>query len=223
MKALKRFANLVFVLCVLASAPQVQATVMPVSTYATAQDNWQGSKTRSEIANDGSTFLCRVEYAVYDTSLVLQNSQAEKDFFESVESSMSNMERFLYVYQVFNLTDTDSLDSPVAYFAVFNLDETELNISTQNIGSENDDAGGIGPSGSGLSDDETKVVWNFAGGALIESAHSWFLVLTSDSGPVKGDYKIGSSQSDFPTIPEPATIALLFSGAMMIAGWKKRK
>ncbi len=222
MKALKGFANLVFVLCILASAQQVQATVMPVSTYATAQDNWQGQKFRTEAANDGSTFYYRVDYAVYDTSLA-NNSQAEEDFFDLIEPSLSNPERFLYVYEVFNLTDTDSLDSPMAYFAVFDIHETALNIPTDNIGSKNDDAGGIEPTGSGLSDDETRVVWNFAGGALIESKHSWFLVLTSDGGPNQGDFEVGSSESDFPIIPEPATIALISSGAVLIVGRRKRK
>jgi hypothetical protein len=221
MKALGRFANFVLALCVLASAPQVQATVMPVSTYATAQNNWQGSKYYNEtLANDGGTIRCRVDFAVYDTSG--PKSTAETNFINSIALVMPDMSRYLYVYQVFNnLSDSEA---SIVYFAIFNLGHTQLDAASQNIGAQNDNAGGNEPSSSGLEDEGARVVWNFAGLSLLEGGdHSWFLVLTSDSGPVKGDYEVRSSQSDLPVIPEPATIALLSSGALIIAGRRKRK
>jgi hypothetical protein len=223
MKALKRFTNLVLALCVLASAQKVQATVLPVSTYATAQNNWQGSKYYSGAANDGSTINCRMDFAVYDTAG--QTSTAENNFFNSVSSVMPDMSRYLYVYQVFNnLADSDA---SVAYFAIFNLSHTQLNVISQNIGAADDGAGGIEPSSSELKDNGTKAVWNFAGSLLLQDDHSWFLVLSSDSGPVTGGFEIKSSDADpgVPDgpIPEPATIALLSSGALMIAGRRKCK
>jgi len=223
MKALKRFANLVFVLCVLASAPQVQATVMPVSTYATEQNNWQGSKYYNEtLANDGGTISCRVDYAVYDTSG--PKSMAENIFINSIASVMPDMSQYLYVYQVFNnLSDSEA---SIAYFAIFNLGHTQLDVASQDIGAKDDSVGGNEPSSSGPEDNGTRVVWNFAGALLLEDGdHSWFLVLSSENGPVKGGYEVKSSSSDepVPNIPEPTTIALLSSGALIIAGRRKRK
>ncbi len=227
MKALKRLANLVLVLCVLTFAQQAYA--LTVSTYATAQNNWQGSRYYSETTNDG-TISCRVDYAVYDT--LGSKSTAENTFINSIKSVMPDMSQYLYVYQVFNnLAASGSRpasDASINYFAVFRDPETELNISSQNIGEKDDGAGGIGPSDSDLDNDGTRVVWDFTGGLLLESKHSWYLVLTSDGGPVKGGYEVRSPDSDMGVpddepIPEPATIALLSSGVLMIAGRRKRK
>jgi len=217
MKTLKGFASIVCALCVLTCAQMVYA--LPASTYADLQNNWQGSKSKS-LTNDGTTINYHVDYAVYDTSLVVQNSQAEKNFFESIEAVL-DLKRFLYVYQVFN--DQSNNNASINYFAVFGKPEGPLNISNQNIGAKNDGAGGIEPSGSGIDNGGTRVVWNFTEGLLIEGKHSWYLILTSESGPVKGDFEARTSQSDFPVIPEPATFALLSSGALIIAGRRKRK
>ena len=219
MKALKWSINLVLLLFVLASAQQVQAAPLPVSSYATAQNNWQGSKFYNQTVA-GGTLSGRIDYAVYD-SQSLQNS-AETAFVNSVESVMPNMARYLFTYQLSNnLSDSEA---PLAYFEIFNLQETVLNVSSQNIGAKDDSAGGIEPTSSGLEQGGTRVVWNFAGQLLLEGNHSWYLVLSSDSGPVEGGYAVGSSDSDIPApIPEPGTIALLSSGALMIAGRRKRK
>jgi hypothetical protein len=217
MKALKGLINLVLVLCILTFAQQAYA--LPISSYAENVGNWQGSSFH----NDG-TIHTRIDYAVYDTSGTM--SGAESTFVSSIESVMPDMAQYLYVYQVFN--DLSGSESPIAYFAVFNLDETVLDVSSQNIGEKDDGAGGIEPSYHGLDDEGTRVVWEFTeqGKVLLKDYHSWYLVLSSAGAPVKGDYEVKSSTSDRPSpppIPEPATIALLSSGALIIAGRRKRK
>ena len=201
-----------------------QAQALPTSSYATKVNNWQGSKYRSETTNDG-TISCRVDYAVYDTLAPMSN--AESLFVSPIMSLIPDKE-YLYVYQVFNdLTNSEGTPSemPIASFAIFNLDKTALNVASQDLNAKDDGTGGIGPSDKGLAEGDTKAVWTFAGSGhlLIKDKHSWLLVLGSDSPPVKGDYEIKSKASDFPSSPEPATIALLSAGSLFLARLRKRK
>ena len=221
MKSLKRFANFVLTFCVLASAQQAYA--LPVSSFATAQSNWQGSKYYSETTNDGK-LSCKMDYAVYDTAG--PKNAAENTFINSIGSVMPNMARYLYVYQVFN--DQADSEASIAYLAIFSLQHSEMDVVSENISAKDDSAGGVAPSGTPpggyIADGGTKVVWNFAGSLLVEGDHSWYLVLSSASGPTAGDYEAGTYDSDFPSpIPEPTIFALLSTGAMMIAGRRKRQ
>ncbi len=220
MKALKRFANLVFVLCVLASAQQVQA--LSTSLYAQNEHNWWGSKDYTGPATTGTgTLSAHIDYAVYDS----EGLDSQNAFVNSVKSVMPNMAKYLYAYQIFNQSE-DNVS--ILSFAIFNLGQTTMNLSSQDISAMEADTASVGPDldTSGLKENGTRVVWNFEGHLILKNEHSWFLLLSSDAAPVKGNYEIKSTAgSDFPSpsIPEPATIALLFSGAMMIAGRRKRK
>ncbi len=219
---LKRALILFLVLLTTAIAQQAHASPLPVSSYATAQQNWQGSRLYSGTTNSGYTVSCRVDYAVYDT--LGSHNTAEGTFLNSIDSVMPDMEQYLYVYQIFNdLTDSEA---SLVSFAIFNLDETELNVSGEDIGAADDGEGGIEPTDSSLADNNTRIVWNFAGQLILQDEHSWFLLVSSSGAPVKGNFDIEASESDPgmpPIIPEPAAIALFSATALIIAGKRKRK
>jgi hypothetical protein len=64
--------------------------------------------------------------------------------------------------------------------------------------------------------------WAFALGDLTPGVHSWFLVFSSNSAPVKGNFDV-TLKADIP-VPEPGTIALLgvASGCILANRRKKR-
>ena len=192
------------------------APMLPTSTYATAVGNWQGSTYYDEVIGEDHLYG-RIDFAVYDTEGTM--SGAEIGFVDAFATDMPQMEQYLYAYQIFNDYEEDS-DKAVSYFAVFNLAETTLDVDEENIGSGDDSAGGVEPSSWSLDKDEpsdednSRVIWNFGGGLIYKGDHSWFLVFSTDSAPVVGDYEIRSQEPEFP-VPEPGTMALFGLGGLL--------
>lgn len=158
--------------------------------------------------DDGNDILSGlIEFAVYD------NPAEYEQAFDAPGDG-----QYLYAYQIFNGEESDA----VAYFALL------LNSpNADGIGSAQGDVNAIVPEpypDGILEPDPPKAVWEFDNGlegTLIVGAHSYYLLLTSDYGPVAGDYEIKpKSYVDYvylpDVIPEPATIAMLGAGVAFV-------
>ncbi len=163
----------------------------------------------------------RIDYAVYDTVLY-PNEFVGDDGYEAPGDG-----RYIYAYQIFNDYPL-SVDS-VASFSLLGMAGTPID----GIDSYDDDSDGIAPSNQYIGTSETLAVWEFidedALGAalLLVGDHSWFLVLSSDSTPVRGDYEIVPAGGTAvpggePHIPEPATVTLLGIGGLLALIRRKR-
>jgi len=173
--------------------------------------HYEGS-TFYDIVTDDGFLRGRIDFAVYDTDNLLL--PGETDFADALGLEC----RYIYAYQVFN--DLFASDEAVSYFAVFGTPEESLDIYEQSIGSYDDGAGGIEPSDEYFTPSNTRAVWDFGGSYVYAGDHSWFLVFGSDLDWVAGDYEIRAPEdNDFPVapnIPEPATVALLGMGLMVL-------
>jgi len=189
--------------------------LLPDSTFAETQNNWQGQKNHVE---EGLDVL--VEFCVYDTDNLLKTE--EQDLAEALGLSG----RYIYAYQIWNYP-FDSED--VVAFELLDIEEEEIPESAYkgDTGCHNDSAGGIAPK----PEVSTKQgAWIFASGDLTASKHSQFLVFSSDSAPVAGTFDVmkASEQSDLPIppdneAPEPGTIALLGVASCLLASRRKDK
>jgi hypothetical protein len=183
-------------LLLLAAFGVAQATYtpmdLPVSSF------WQGARTYTF-----DEVTARVEYAVYDTALA-----SYSNIFDRLEDHFVNpgSGRYIYAYQITPTSGTPSISS----FEVLGSSASAAN----GIGSQDDGYGGVLPTNNGSS-----FVWNFADGVLIVSKHSAFMVFSSNYSPVKGSVEFaagGNNGNEPPTIPEPATLALLAIGGISL-------
>ena len=218
MKVVRKIGLLSLLLVATVLVSNASAAIMPISSYATAVGNWQGSSYYDYgTLTNGGYLSGRVDYAVYDTTNVFG---AEATFV----TDFGDTDKFLYVYQIFN--DDEALNNvAVNYFAVFNLDETTLGLDEGKITSVDDADSGIEPTGDGYLGNETggevdsRVIWSFSGGQIYKGEHSWYLAFSTNSAPVVGDYEIKAS--DIP-VPEPGMITLFSVGAAMVLGKRKK-
>jgi len=160
----------------------------------------------------------RIDFAVYDTdNLLLPDETALAD-------ELGLPGRYIYAYEIFNDYEGTSEES-VAYFAVFNPDETAMELDEESIGSHDDEMGGIEPANAYLTGSKSRVVWEFNGGSgyVIAGEHSWFLVFSSDQDWIAGDYEVKGPQDVPVPSPEPATIVLLGVGGALMMCTKRRK
>jgi len=193
------------------------AATLPISSYADDAGAWQGSSVFDE---DG--FYVRVDFAVYDTEYLLLPKESE--FVEGLDMPG----RYVYAYQIFNAVE-EYTQEEVGYFAIFGIDEHVLDVYEDSIGSF-DDGDGIEPSSAEFTESNRRGVWKFKdeeGFSVIGIAqYSYFLVFSSDSAPVAGDYEIRGPEEDFPVppeIPEPATLILLGLGSALAMCTRRRK
>jgi len=162
--------------------------------------------------DDGGIYLRgRIDFAVYDTE---GGNEFEADY------GVIGTGRYVYAYQIFNAPEDFS--SPVATFAVLGVALGTVD----GIGAQEDPEEGVEPYTSSYDEDESRVVWQFADGLYVyESENSWFLVFSSDQSWVPGSYYIAApeGESDFPApgVPEPATIALLGLGSVLMFGRRR--
>lgn len=190
--------------------------LLPVSSYSNG--DWQGFRLYNEEIIPGVFLRGRIDFALYDRNHL--EYQGEIDWLDELD--ITEQGRYVYAYQIFNDFTNDS-DAAVVYFAIFGLDEEQLDVAEENIGSYDDEHGGIAPTREYLSEDHLRVVWNFDGGLIYKDDHSWFLILTSDSGPVPGDFEIEAQKGTLPVIPEPATIVLLGLGSALAMCTRRKK
>ncbi len=206
-----------FSLLIVAALFVQNASALPLSSYAEAEDAWQGFSIYDE-----GDFDVLVEFAVYDTDFL------EKPGEIALAEELDMPGQYIYAYQLFNsrLGDYEA----VGRFAIFGIDKYSLNVYEESIGSHDDEQDGIRPSKEYFGSRRTKVVWKFEdkeGFSVISvGEYSYFLVFSSDSAPVRGDYEIGAAESDWPApdeIPEPAMITLFGIGSALMMLTRRRR
>jgi hypothetical protein len=182
------------------------AFALPYSTYG-SENGWAGHKNYTQ---DG--FDLTVVFNVYDISLGQFNWQGEEAIPEG--------DNYIYAYQIFNNSDSAK---DVAYFSVLdilgNVIPSHLMHST---GSQSDGSGqGIEPDPDATEPDaQGEWAWSPASGYIQPGRRSWYLIFSSDHGPVKGKFEVRASEETeppVPEVPEPATIAFFGSAAVWLA------
>jgi len=198
--------------------------MMPESSYA--GDQWQGFEFYEKEIDDGIFLRGRIDFAVYD----MENLNSEET--EWVDGlNLDGEGKYLYAYQVFNDYDGWS-EREISYFSVFSEGGEFFSLDESSIGHSEDPESGVEP-GSGYVDDSsgTQVVWTWEPepdgyGYIYAGNHSWFLYYLSDGAPTAGDYEIQAAEEtgELPTpgVPEPATIALLGFGYVLVMFHKKK-
>lgn len=208
---MSKFKSIVLATVVLTAVVLTQSAsallVLPDSTYAEAEGNWQGSK---EYTEDG--YLALIEFAVYDTEGTLAAEE------QALVDQMGMSNRYIYAYQIFNHRDaTKDLES----FSVFGIDVPLVEAVIADIGSYDDGDEGIAAESGEFDSDIPGVVWNFAWNDTIGALEqSQFLAFSSDNAPVAGDFSLSQAEyDDTPPapgdeVPEPASILLLICGGL---------
>jgi len=165
------------------------------------------------------TLRGRIDFAVYNRDN-LQNGE-ETAFVDNyvATAGVSEDDRFIYAYQIINDVDFYS-DGDVGYFEVLGLlpDESTFSINPDlmnNTTAVDDGAGGVAPEPV---DSVEAGIWEWLDN-LVEGGtdHSQFLLYSSVNDWVKGTYRMDITQEgDFPVAPEPATLAMLGAGSVML-------
>ena len=160
-------------------------------------------------------FFGRIDFAVYDT---LDDEYGDE--YMDVGITKPGDGQYIYAYQIFN--DYYSSIESIAYFALLGINGDSIDIDS--ITSQEDPENGIEPGGAYLNEDDYKIVWEFDGdaGYVIAGEHSWFLIFSSDNDWTAGSYEI-KGPDDVPIpVPEPATVALLGIGSMLMLLKRRR-
>jgi len=195
--------------------------VLPNSSFAQEQHNWQGDRVYEQ---DG--FHVLIDFAVYDTQLLDPGTNPdESDLVDTLRSELDLPGQYIYAYQIFNAHGDYE---EIGYFEIFGIGEPSLDVYADSIGalSDSDDPNteGIEPTDKYFNPSQTRGTWLFSAdygpGSILSGEHSWFLVFSSDAMPVAGDYEIRAPEaSDIPAsthAPEPGTLMLLGLGGALI-------
>ena len=195
-------------------APGAYARLLPESHH------YEGSTYYNQYDQTMDKYLTgRIDFAVYDTGDPVYGGEWLNDY------ANPGTGQFIYAYQIFNDMETYS-DLQVASFKLlgFNLD------AINGTGTEYDQFNGVDQKPRDFL--STEASWEFD--QLIAGEHSWYLVFSSDADYTTegGSYEISHNPTNDPLsipdvtapapVPEPATIALLGFGGMMVLA-KKRK
>jgi len=171
-----------------------------------------------------ATQACRVEFAVYDTATYPTDLAGS-------ELSNPGTGRYVYAYQIF------SYAASIPFFVIQGLGD---NAVTNNDIDTYDDSGtnSVNATSFGLNATQTSVVFEFNGDILSSGKNSWYLVLSSNQGPVTGSYKLtaptdddivlpdgvadDNSNNSNNNIPEPASMLLMGLGAVALFKRKQK-
>ena len=177
------------------------------------------SATLTSSYHDGFTYYTtpeglhgRIDFAVYD----------DRDEYKSVTGwDAPGTGQYVFAYQIFH---NAANNQPLAYFAILGIEGAPVDA----IDSQDDQAGGIEPSDEYLNTSEGKGIWEFendqGSGILLAADNSWFLVLSSETSWIQGEYEIKPAESwvPVPDVPEPGTLTLLcVGGATLFARRRK--
>ncbi len=178
--------------------------ILPVSSY------YQG-RAYQGLPGD----RVRVDFAVYDTEDEEYGNEFEKAGFAAPGDG-----RFTYVYQVFSEVEDEEFS--IDLFRVIGIEPAAI-AGTDQIASEDDQAGGIATDFLYFNPSFTNAVWEFEQGALIKGEHSWFLTISSNSAPVVGGFSIVSDpDGELPIpVPEPGTMILIGVGSIILMARRK--
>ena len=167
---------------------------------------------------DGSTYYYtgglhgRIDFAVYD----------DRDEYFTVNGlEAPGTGDYVYAYQIFQ----DSwVSSALSSFSILGIEGAPVD----GIDSHDDQSDGIASTDEYFTASEG--VWEFQNehgqGILSAGEHSWFLVLSSDTDWVVGEYEIkaaGDLPVPLPDLPEPAMITLLAIGGALMMRMRRRK
>ena len=164
----------------------------------------------STFYNTADGLYGRIDFAVYD-------SRAEYEYRYGLPAPGTG--NYIYAYQIFH---DPGVNPAVAYFAILGI----AGAPVDGIDSQDDSTTGIASSDKYFTD--SRGVWEFQSelgeGILLASEHSWFLVLSSDTDWVKGDFEIKPAEPwvPIPEIPEPCTLTLFGLGGAMTLIRRKR-
>lgn len=151
----------------------------------------------------------RIDFAVYDD---------RDEYFTLNGFQAPGSGDYVYAYQIFH----DTWANPtISYFAILGIEGAPVD----GIDCHDDQSSGIASTDEYFTSSEG--VWEFQNehgqGVLFAGEHSWFLVLSSYSDWVVGEYEIRTAD-DFPVpIPEPAMITLLGIGGALMMRMRRRK
>ncbi len=172
------------------------------------ESQWAGKSSFAVNLGGGKYTYGRLEFAVYDTLTASDLGMA-----------VPGDRRYLYAYQLFN---TDG-NAAMTYFALTGIHSGAIESNDQ-IGTASGPDGGIDAE-SYFDASKTKAIFTFEDGLLVVGEKSTFLLLGSDAKPKVGGYEIVPSSDDNvwvpgdntqeSSIPEPATVALLLTGAAL--------
>jgi len=184
-------------------AVAVPTEILPDSSH------YEGHTSYYDISSDG-ILSGRIDFAVYDT-------QTYPDEFIGADGFQApGSDRYIYAYQIFH-----GPGNPLSYFAILGIE----GVPVDGIGCQDDQSDGIASSDEYFTASEG--VWEFQNehgqGILSAGEHSWFLVLSSETDWVVGEYEIKAA-GDFPVpVPEPAMIILLAIGGVLTVCARRRK
>ncbi len=187
------------------------ALYLPDSSWAESVHDWQGTRTFVQGALTGY-----VDYTVYKQDYI-GNTTEENAFVQSTDLTGD----YIYAYQIF--MDASQANS-VKYFQLLTSESTALASAFADVTSIDDSNDGVDTFGA-----DSNGKWYFEGGALVDGKHSFFLMFSSDEGPVAGRFQLATHDS-IPVggdtegqVPEPATVAMLAIGGMSLMRAKRKK
>ena len=147
----------------------------------------------------------RIDFAVYDD---------RDEYFSLYDLEAPGTGDYVYAYQIFHDV---GVNPAVSYFAILGIGGAPVD----GIDCHDDQSGGVASTDEYFTD--SKGVWVFDEGILYAGKHSCFLVLSSETDWVPGEYEIKPGD-EFPVpTPEPGTLTLVGIGAAIAFIIKRRK